>query len=65
MSSTYTTRTHTRGMVLYMLEGLVVCTKGAMIHKVAIRRCGREAGMRCYAQALGVVDVRSLSVELL
>ena len=37
VSSTYTTRTCTRGMVLHMLEGWVACTNGAMIHKVAMR----------------------------
>ena len=42
MSSTYTTKTHTRGMVIHMLEGPVVCTQGAMIHKVAMRRYGCE-----------------------
>ena len=43
-SSTYTTRARTRGMVLHMLGGLVACTKGAVIHKVAMRRCGRRRG---------------------
>ena len=42
MSSTYTTRTHTRGMVLHMLGGQEACTEGAMIHKVAVRRFGHE-----------------------
>ena len=37
VSSTYTTRTHIRGMVLHMLEGPVTCTNSAMIHKVAVR----------------------------
>ena len=45
MSSTYTTRTRTRGVVLHMLGGLVTCTKGAMIHKVAMRRWGCEGGV--------------------
>jgi hypothetical protein len=44
MSSTYTTRMHTRGVVLHMLGGLVVCTKGAVIHKVARRRCRHKRG---------------------
>ena len=44
MSSTYTTRRRTRGMVLHMLGGLVACTKGAVIHKVAIRRYGCKGG---------------------
>ena len=43
-SSTYTTKTCTRGVVLHMLGGLVVCTKGAVIHRVAMRRCGHEGG---------------------
>ena len=38
MSSTYTTRTRTRGVVLHMLGGQEACTGGAMIHKVAVRR---------------------------
>ena len=42
VSSTYTTRTHTRGMVLHMLGGQVACTEGAMIHKAAVRRCGHK-----------------------
>ena len=42
MSSTYTTRTHTRGMVLHMLGGREACTEGAMIHKVATRQYGHE-----------------------
>ena len=42
MSSTYTTRTHTRGMVLHMLGGQEACIEGAMIHKVAVRRCRHE-----------------------
>ena len=36
-SSTYTTRTRTRGVVLHMLGGREACTEGAMIHKVAVR----------------------------
>ena len=42
MSSTYTTRARTRGVVLHMLEGWEACTEGAMIHKVAVRKCGHE-----------------------
>ena len=38
MSSTYTTKTRIRGMMIHMLEGPVACTQGAMIHKVAMRR---------------------------
>ena len=44
MSSTYTTRMRTRGMVLHMLGGLVACTKGAVIHKGTMRRCGHKGG---------------------
>ena len=43
MSSTYTTRTRTRGVVLHMLGGPEACTNGAMIHKVAVRE-GRHKG---------------------
>ena len=42
MSSTYTTRARTRGVVLHMLGGQEACTKGAMIHKVAVRRYRHE-----------------------
>ena len=42
MSSTYTTRTRTRGVVLHMLGGQEVCTEGAMIHKVVVRRYRHE-----------------------
>ena len=42
MSSTYTTRTRTRGVVLHMLGGQEACTEGAMIHKVAVRRYRHE-----------------------
>ena len=42
MSSTYTTRTRTRGVVLHMLEGKETRPTGAMIHKVAVRRYGHE-----------------------
>ena len=46
VSSTYTTRVCTRGVVLHMLEGLVACTNGAMIHKVMARRCGHKGGTK-------------------
>ena len=53
VSSTYTTRTCTRGVVLHMLGGLVACTNGAMIHKVTMRRCGHKGGTkRAYQQVL-------------
>ena len=38
VSSTYTTRKCTRGMVLHMLRGQVACTNSAMIHKAAMRK---------------------------
>ena len=44
MSSTYTTRMHTRGVVLHMLGGQEACTEGAMIHKAAARRYGHKGG---------------------
>ena len=44
VSSTYTMRARTRGMVLHMLGGQEACTEGAMIHKVAMRRCGHRGG---------------------
>ena len=40
MSSTYTTKQRTRGVVIHMLAGPIACTKGAMIHKAAMRRWG-------------------------
>ena len=46
LSSTYTTRTRTRGVVLHMLEGQVACTNGAMIHKAAVRRDGHRRGTK-------------------
>ena len=46
MSSTYTTRTRTRGVVLHMLESQVVCTNGAMIHKAAMRRGRHRRGTK-------------------
>jgi hypothetical protein len=42
VSSTYTTRTRTRGVVLHMLGGQGACTKGAVIHKLATRRYGHK-----------------------
>ena len=44
VSSTYTMRAHTRGMVLHMLGGQEACTEGAMIHKAAVRRYGHKGG---------------------
>ena len=46
MSSTYTTRTRTRGVVLHMLGGRVACTNGAMIHKAVVRRDGCRRGTK-------------------
>ena len=46
MSSTYTTRTRTRGVVLHMLGGQVACTNGAMIHKAAVRKDGHRRGTK-------------------
>ena len=46
MSSTYTTRKRTRGVVLHMLGGQEACTEGAMIHKAAVRRCGHRGGTK-------------------
>ena len=46
VSSTYTTRTRTRGMVLHMLEGQEACTGGAMIHKAVVRRFGHNGGTK-------------------
>ena len=46
VSSTYTTRMRTRGVVLQMLEGQVACTEGAMIHKAAVRRCRHKGGIK-------------------
>jgi hypothetical protein len=52
-SSTYTTRTCTRGVVLHMLGGPVACTNSAMIHKVATRRGGHRKGTKgAYQQVL-------------
>ena len=46
VSSTYTTRTHIRGVVLHMLGGPVACTNGAMTHKVAVRWDGHRRGTK-------------------
>ena len=46
VSSTYTTRTHIRGMVLHMLGGPVACTNSAMIHKVAMREGRHRRGVK-------------------
>ena len=42
MFSTYTTKKHIRGIVIHMFEGPIACTKGAMIHKAAMRRWGHK-----------------------
>ena len=53
VSSTYTTRAHTRGVVLHMLGGREACTEGAMIHKAVVRRCGHKgAHQGAHQQAL-------------
>ena len=44
VSSTYTMRVRTRGVVLHMLGGQEACTEGAMIHKAAMRRYGHKGG---------------------
>ena len=46
VSSTYTTRACTRGVVLHMLGGQEVCTESATIHKAAVRRCGHRRGTK-------------------
>ena len=46
VSSTYTTRMRTRGVVLHMLGGRVACTNGAMIHKAAVRKDGHRRGTK-------------------
>ena len=46
LSSTYTTRMCTRGVVLHMLGGRVACTNGAMIHKAAVRKGGHRRGTK-------------------
>ena len=46
VSSTYTTRRCTRGVVLHMLGGSVACTNGAMIYKAAMRRGGHRRGTK-------------------
>ena len=60
MSSTYTTRTRTRGMVLHRLGGREACTKGAMIHKVAGRKYGPE---RCTKGAHQQVLMHAYAVQ--
>ena len=42
MSSTYTMRARTRGVVLHMLGGWETRTEGAMIHRVTARKYGHE-----------------------
>ena len=44
VSSTYTTRTRTRGMVLHMLGGQGACTIGAVIHESSVRRYRHKEG---------------------
>ena len=46
VSSTYTTRMRTRGVVLHRLRGQEARTEGAMIHKVAVRRYGHKGGTK-------------------
>ena len=46
LSSTYTTRARTRGVVLHMLGGWRERTNGAMIHKATARRKGRRRGTK-------------------
>ena len=42
VSSTYTMRARTRGVILHMLGGQEACTEGAVIHKAAVRRYGHK-----------------------
>ena len=37
VSSTYTARAHTRGMVIHMLIGRETCTDSAVIHRVKVQ----------------------------
>ena len=46
VSSTYTMRTCTRGVVLHRLGGQEACTEGAMIHKAAVRKHGHKGGTK-------------------
>ena len=46
LSSTYTTRTRTRGVVLHMLRRWVERANGATIHKVTVRKRGCRRGMK-------------------
>ena len=46
VSSTYTMRARTRGVVLHMLGGQEASTEGAMIHNAAVRRYGRKRGTK-------------------
>ena len=46
LSSTYTTRTRTRGVVLHMLRGWIACTNSVMIYKAAVRRKGHRRGTK-------------------
>ena len=53
VSSTYTMRVCTRGVVLHMSEGQGACTNGAVIHKLTVRRCGHKEGAEgAHQQAL-------------
>ena len=53
VSSTYTMRMRTRGVVLHMLGGQEACTEGAMIHKAAVRRYKHKGGTKgAYQQVL-------------
>jgi hypothetical protein len=46
LSSTYTARRRTRGVVLHMLRGWIARTKGVTIHKATVRKKGRRRGMK-------------------
>ena len=46
VSSTYTARARTRGVVLHMFGGQEVCTEGALIHKAAVRGYGHKGGTK-------------------
>ena len=60
VSSTYTKRARIRGVVLHMLGGREACTKGAMIHKATVRRCGHKGctSVGTDARVGGTVRVR-------
>ena len=46
VSSTYTVRMRTRGMVLHMLGSQEACTEGAVIHKTTVRTKGHRRGAK-------------------